>query len=89
MIPSNLQGTNSMNNTDIFGASAFSSISPQFEMSVYSTLIGKTVTATDPLNGQLMTGNVTSVQLQNGQIMVEINGKFITTNNLIGIKQGG
>ena len=89
MIPSNLQGTNTVNNTDIFGASAFSSISPQFEMSVYSTLIGKTVSATDPLNGQRLEGKVTSVQLQNGQIMVEINDRFIPTNNLTGIEQGG
>jgi len=86
MIPNNLLGATSMNNTDIFGASAFTSISPQFELSVYSTLIGKVVTATDPLSGQQIEGTVTSVTYQNGRVVLEIGGKIIPTENIIRIK---
>lgn len=89
LTPNNLQGTTTLNNTDIFGATAFGSVSPQYEMSVYSALIGKTVMATDPLNGEQISGKVTSVQYQNGKVMLEVNGKFIPTENMTGIKQGG
>lgn len=86
MIPGNLQGTNTMNNTDVFGASSFSNFNPQFEMSIYSTLIGKTVTAVNPLTGKEITEKVTSVKVQNGKVSLDLNGVTVPTENLIRVQ---
>ena len=81
--PSNIPGTTNIN--DVFGASAFSNVSPQFELSVYSSLIGKTVTAIDPSTGKEITDKVKSVVLQNGQVMLDLNGVIVPPANLIRI----
>ena len=81
--PSNIPGTTNIN--DMFGASAFSNVSPQFELSVYSSLIGKTVTAIDPSSGKEITDKVKSVVLQNGQVMLDINGVNVPPANIIKI----
>jgi hypothetical protein len=78
--PSNIPGTTNIN--DMFGASAFSNVSPQFELSVYSSLIGKTVTATDPSTGKQVTDKVKSVVLQNGKVMLDVNGVIVPPENL-------
>jgi hypothetical protein len=77
---SGLTGTTNINDT--YGASAFSSVSPQFELSVYSSLIGKIVTATDPSSGKEITGNVKSVLLENGKVMLDVNGVKVPPENL-------
>jgi len=89
LVPDNLLGTTSTSNTDIFGGGAFNNTSPQFELSVYSSLIGKTAKATNPMTGLQIEGVVKSVSLQNGVVMLEINGINIPTANLLSIKQGG
>ena len=78
--PSNIPGTTNIN--DMFGASAFSNVSPQFELSVYSSLIGKTVSAIDPSSGKEITDKVKSVVLQNGKVMLDINGVIVPPENL-------
>jgi len=78
--PSNIPGTTNIN--DMFGASAFSNVSPQFELSVYSSLIGKTVTAIDPASGKEITDKVKSVVLQNGKVMLDVNGVIVPPENL-------
>jgi len=84
LTPSNIPGTTNINNT--FGGSAFSNVSPQFELSVYSSLIGKTVTAINPLTGKKITDKVSSVQLQNGQVMINVNGVIVPSANISQIK---
>ena len=81
--PSNIPGTTNIN--DVFGASAFSNISPQFELSVYSSLVGKTVTAIDPSSGKEITDEVKSVVLQNGKVMLDLNGVTVPPANLVRI----
>jgi hypothetical protein len=80
LTPTNVPGTTNIN--DVFGASAFSNVSPQFELSVYSSLIGKTVTATDPSSGKQITDKVKSVVLQNGKVMLDVNGVIVPPENL-------
>ena len=95
-------GSSSTGNIDIFGTQAMSSqsnfnvlgqnsnstdINPQFQMSVYSSLIGKTVTAKVPSSNVQITGKVASVQLQNGQVALNVNGTLVPTSNLIKIQQ--
>ena len=84
LTPNNVPGTTNIN--DIFGASAFSNVTPQFELSVYSSLIGKTVTAIDPSTGKEITDKVSSVLLQNGKVMLNVNGIIVPPENLSRIK---
>jgi hypothetical protein len=84
LTPNNIPGTTNVNQT--FGTSAFSTVSPQFELSVYSSLIGKTVTAINPSSGKQITDKVKSVLLQNGKVMLNVNGVNIPPENLLGIK---
>jgi hypothetical protein len=94
-------GSSSTGNIDIFGTQAMSSqsnfnvlgqnsnftdINPQFQMSVYSSLIGKTVTAKVPSTGEQITGKVSNVQLQNGQVVLNINDTLVPTSNLVKIQ---
>ena len=74
--------TGAIDSNNVFGASAFSNVSPQFELSVYSSLIGKTVTATDPSSGKQITDKVKSVVLQNGKVMLDVNGVIVPPENL-------
>jgi hypothetical protein len=69
---------------DIFGQTSL--VSPQYEMSVYSSLIGKTITALNPETGQQITDKVTGVLLQNGKVVLDVNGVIIPTENLLKIK---
>jgi N-acyl-D-aspartate/D-glutamate deacylase len=69
----------------MFGASAFSNVSPQFELSVYSSLIGKTVTAINPSTGKEITDIVKSVLIQNGQVMLDVNGVTVPPANIVRI----
>jgi len=81
------QATGSQNNFDAFGVSnGYTGVSSQFEMSVYSSLIGKTVTATDPSSGKQVTGKVTSVQTQNGNVAINVGGTIVTPENLLKIQ---
>lgn len=82
--PSNIPGSTNINDT--FGASAFSNVTPQFQLSVYSSLIGKTATAVNPSSGKTVTDKVTSVILQNGKPMLNLNGVIVPPENLLGIK---
>ncbi len=84
LTPSNIPGTTNINDT--FGASAFSNVTPQFQLSVYSSLIGKTVTAVNPSSGKNITDKVTSVLLQNGKAMLNLNGVIVPPENILGIK---
>jgi len=83
LTPTNVPGTTNIN--DVFGASAFSNVSPQFELSVYSSLIGKTVTAINPGTGKEITDKVKGVLLQNGQVMLDINGVTVPPTNIVRI----
>jgi len=89
LVPNNLQGTSTMNTNDVFGAGAYNNISPQFELSVYSSLIGKTVIARNPMDGQQIEGVVKSVALENGRVVLAVNGINIPTENMIRIKPTG
>jgi hypothetical protein len=81
------QSTASSSNFNSLGEAAnFTSVSPQYQMSVYSSLIGKTVTATKPLTNEQITGKVTSVQLQNGQVVLNVEGTLVPTGNLLKIQ---
>jgi hypothetical protein len=84
LTPSNIPGTTNVNDT--FGASAFSNVTPQFQLSVYSSLIGKTVTAVDPLSGKQISGKVSGVQLQNGQVILNVSGTLVPTGNIVKIQ---
>jgi hypothetical protein len=85
-----LQGVSSSNTAtnvnDILGVSSNNYVTPQFEMSVYSSLIGKTVTAINPSTGKEITDKVSSVQLQNGSVMLNINGVMVPPQNITKIK---
>jgi len=74
--------TGTTNINDIYGASTGNNVSSQFELSVYSSLIGKTVTAIDPSSGKNITGQVKSVLLQNGKAMLDVNGVTVPPENI-------
>jgi hypothetical protein len=61
-------------------------ITPQFEMSVYSSLIGKTVTALDPSTGKQITNKVASVTVQNGKTVLMVGTTIIPPENLLKIQ---
>jgi len=84
----NTSATQSQSNFNVLGQNTnFTGINPQFQMSVYSSLIGKTVTATAPSTNNPITGKVLSVQLQNGQVALNINGTLVPTSNIVKIQQ--
>ena len=56
-------------------------------MSVFSSLIGKTVTATTADKSKQITGKVLNVQLLNGQAALNVDGTIVPTNNLIKIEK--
>jgi len=76
-----MSGTSGTNNIG-----SLQGVPMEFQMTVYSTLIGKSVTAVDPSTNTQVTGAVKSVQLQNGQVMIDINGTIIPAQNLLKIK---
>jgi len=83
---SGVTGTTTNVNDTYGAASAFSNVSPQFELSVYSSLIGKTVTAIDPSSGKEITDQVKSVLLQNGKAMLDVNGVVVPPENILKIQ---
>lgn len=85
-IPSNLLGTSSLNLQDSLSAGNASSITPQYEISVYSSLVGKTVVVLNPLSGAQEQGKVTSVDVKNGQAVLNLSGKLYPVANLISVK---
>lgn len=86
LVPNNLQGASSKTG-NIFGESSFGNVSPQFQMSVYSSLIGKTVTATDPATRKEIVGEVRSALLQGGKVVLNINGTIVPTENIVQIQK--
>ena len=89
LVPSNVPTSSSMNGSDVFAASStgLTGITPQMELSVYSQLIGKTVTAVNPLDQKKITDKVTSVQMQNGQVVLNLNGVLVATANVVSIQK--
>ncbi len=80
--------TDNVDSTDMFGSAASSSfVTPQFEMSVYSSLIGKKVTATDPSSGKQITDTVASVSVENGKAVLQVGKYSIPPENLIKIQK--
>jgi hypothetical protein len=65
----------------------YSNVSPQYQMSVYSSLIGKTVTVADPTGSTALTGTVKSVSLKNNEIMLQVNDKLVAAANLTSISK--
>jgi hypothetical protein len=56
------------------------------ELSIWSALIGKTVTAIDPQTNNTVSGKVLSVAVQNEKAMIEIaDGEFITPESVISV----
>lgn len=65
----------------------YSNISPQYQMSVYSSLIGKTVTASETSGSASITGVVKSVFLNNNAVMLQLEEKAVPANNLTSISK--
>jgi hypothetical protein len=89
LVPNNLPSDSSFGGTDALSGSSAntSSVSPQFQLSVYSQLIGKTVTVVNPLNQQRVTDKVTSVELQNQQVVINVNGLIVSPSALVTIQK--
>jgi hypothetical protein len=64
----------------------YSSVSPQYQMSVYSSLIGKTVTGAET-SGTSITGVVKSVYLDNNVVMLQLEKKSILATSLTSISK--
>ncbi len=88
LVPSNIPTSSSLAGSDVFAASSptTSNVTPQFELSVFSQLIGKTVTVVDPQSQKRITSKVASVQLLNGQIVLSVNGILVPTSNIVSIQ---
>ena len=85
---SSLTGNNSLSSlSNSFGTSPLlSGLSPQMELSIWSSLIGKTVTAIDAQTNARISGKVLSVAVQNEKALLEIaDGEFITPESVISV----
>ena len=83
-----LTGNNSLSSlSNAYGTSPLlSGLSPQMELSIWSSLIGKTVTAIDPQTNEKISGKVLSLAVQNEKAMLEIaDGEFITPESIISV----
>jgi len=70
--------------SDIAGQTTFfSGISPQLELIARSNLIGKTVEAIDPITKQRFTGEVKSIILERGILLIDIDGVKVPPENLL------
>ena len=88
LVPSNIPTSNDISNSgNVLGSGSFTSITPQVELSVFSQLVGKTVSVSNPVTGKKTTDKVTSVFMQNGQIMLNVNGVVVPTTDLISVQQ--
>ena len=85
---SSLTGNNSLSAlSNSSGTSPLlSGLSPQMELSIWSSLVGKTVTAIDPQTNEKISGKVLSVAVQNEKAMLEIaDGEFITPESITSV----
>ncbi|MFA5098318.1 MAG: hypothetical protein WC490_06825 [Candidatus Margulisiibacteriota bacterium] len=85
---SSLTGNNSLSSlSDSYGTSPLlSGLSAQMELSIWSSLIGKTVTSIDPQTNEKVSGKVLSVAIQNEKALLEIaDGEFITPESVISV----
>ncbi|GEM_PF-2274760 len=83
-----LTGNNSLSSlSNSYGTSPLlSGLSAQMELSIWSSLIGKTVTAVDPQTSEKVSGKVLSVAIQNEKALLEIaDGEFITPESVISV----
>ena len=70
--------------SDIGGQSTlFNGVSPQFELIARSNLIGKNVEAINPATKQKFTGEVKSVILERGMLLIDIDGIKVPAENLL------
>jgi hypothetical protein len=65
----------------------FSGTNPAAEMIAKANLIGKTVDAVDPTTNQTFTGQVKSVQVEGGVLLIEVGDKKVPPENLIKISE--
>jgi hypothetical protein len=63
-----------------------SGITPQMELSIWSGLIGKTITARESTTGNSINGKIESVQLDLGAVKLKIGNNLIDPNALESIK---
>ena len=85
---SSLTGNNSLSSlSNSFGTSPLlSGLSPQMELSIWSSLIGRTVAAIDPQTNLKISGKVLSVAVQNEKAVLEMeNGEFITPESIVSV----
>ncbi len=75
--------------TDLGGAlSATDTGNSQYlELIARSNLIGKTVQALNPSTKQVFTGKVTSVSVDNGILLIEVNGIKVPPENLLKVME--
>lgn len=57
------------------------------EMITRSNLIGKTVDAFDPESKKIVTGKVSGVTVESGKLLIIVNGKGLSPENLVTIKE--
>ncbi len=60
--------------------------SPAMQLSIYSNLIGKDISAIDPKTGVTSSGTVNSVVLQNSVAMLDIGSGLVDPSNIIRAK---
>lgn len=78
---SSVSGSTQTSSSSIYGSGTNSS--PILEMIARSNLIGKTVEATDPSTGQVISGKVNSVFYENNILLFDVGGKKIPPENLL------
>lgn len=61
----------------------FNGVSPQFELIARANLIGKTVEAINPVTKQKFSGEVKSVILDGGILLIDIDGIKVPAENLL------
>jgi len=78
---SSITGSTQTSGSGIYGSGVNSS--PILEMISRSNLVGKTVEATDPNTGQVISGKVNSVFYENNILLFDVGGKKIPPENLL------
>jgi hypothetical protein len=70
--------------SDIAGLGTSAGATPQyFELIARSALIGKMVDAIDPDTGKQFSGEVKSVSIENGQLIIDVSGTKIAPESLV------
>ncbi len=72
--------------SDISGLTQQTGGAPYIELLARSNLPGKTVVAVNPLTKQKFTGEVKSVLIENGMILINVDGIKIPPENILEIK---